>query len=129
MPDSAKMYSSLNVQPIDLVNEFKIDYCLASVIKWLTKWHMDNHRSSHLDMVRYYIPMCAGTKIDRGFMFALKMFCLANGFIHGMSESCLLLNVVKALSDSSSGSTYSPAFAELNNAYSEDPQRSIKISH
>lgn len=96
MPDYAKTYSTLVVQPVDLVNAFKLDFCFASVIKWLTKWHMDK-KSENLMKAKYYTALCTGTKEPVGFCFALRVYCLTNGFITSMNQSCLLLDVVDGI--------------------------------
>lgn len=93
MPDYTKTYSTLVVQPVDLVNAFKLDFCFASVIKWLTKWHMDK-KSENLMKAKYYTALCTGTNEPVGLMFSLRMYCLANGFITSIEQSCLLLDIV-----------------------------------
>ena len=96
MPDYSKTYSTLVVQPVDMVNAFKLDFCFASVIKWLTKWHIDK-KSENLIKAKYYTALCTGTNEPIGLRFALRMYCLANGFITSTSQSCLLLNVTDSI--------------------------------
>ena len=96
MPDYSKTYSTLVVQPVDMVNAFKLDFCFASVIKWLTKWHIDK-KSENLIKAKYYTALCTGTNEPVGLRFALRMYCLANGFIASTSQSCLLLNVTDSI--------------------------------
>ena len=96
MPDYAKTYSTLVVQPVDMVNAFKLDFCFASVIKWLTKWHIDK-KSENLIKAKYYTALCTGTNEPVGLRFALRMYCLANGFIASTSQSCPLLNVTDCI--------------------------------
>lgn len=94
MPDYAKTYSTLVVQPVDLVNAFKLDFCFASVIKWLTKWHIDK-KSENLIKAKYYTALCTGTTEPVGFRFALRMYCVVNGFMKvDSSSTCMLLDVV-----------------------------------
>ena len=97
MPDYAKTYSTLVVQPVDLVNAFKLDFCFASVIKWLTKWHIDDKKSENLIKAKYYTALCTGTNEPVGLRFALRMYCLANGFITSTSQSCPLLSVTDCI--------------------------------
>lgn len=87
-------YAKLVIQPIDLVRAFKVDFCLASVIKWLTKWHMEK-KYEYLQRARYYIDLC-DSEYNRGLMFAIRLYCIANGFMKDNSNSstCLLESVV-----------------------------------
>ena len=87
-------YSTLVVQPIDLVNAFKLDFCFASVIKHLTKWHMDKDRK-HLLTAAYYIPLCTNTKVPDGFLFALRMYCIVNGFLS--EDTCVIFQTAKLI--------------------------------
>lgn len=93
MPDCSKTYSTLVVQPIDLINAFKLDFCFASVIKWLTKWQMEK-KNEHLTRAKYYLPFCTNSKVTDEFEFALTMYCIANSFIKSPNEQCLLSDVV-----------------------------------
>ena len=85
-------YSTLIIQPIDLIRVFKVDFCLASVIKWMTKWHMDN-KVEYLRKADYYIPLCDKSVVSDELFFALRMFCIANGFMKDNSSSCLLVDI------------------------------------
>lgn len=86
-------YSTLAVQPIDLIRAFRIDFCLASVIKWMTKWQMEN-KSEYLRRVSYYIDLCENSEIGDQLMFALRLYCMVNGFLKKDSKSCELLDIV-----------------------------------
>ena len=86
-------YAKLVVQPIDLVRAFKVDFCLASVIKWLTKWHMER-KSEYLQRVQYYVPLCDDVDVDKGLLFAIRMYCMVNKFMEDNTKSCLLVDVV-----------------------------------
>ena len=86
-------YSTLIIQPIDLIRVFKVDFCLASVIKWLSKWHMDN-RCEYLTKANYYIPLCDKSAVSDELFFAIRMFCILNGFMKDNSSSCLLVDVI-----------------------------------
>ena len=90
-------YLTLAVQPIDLIRAFKVDFCLASVIKWLTKWHMER-KSEFLQRAGYYVDLCE-SGWDKKLYFALRMYCIVNGFMKDNfnSTSCLLVNVVSAI--------------------------------
>lgn len=92
MSDPSKTYSSLVVQPIDLINAFKLDFCLASVVKWMTKWHMDN-KSEYLRKVMYYIDLCHDSPIPVPFMFSLRMYCMVNGFMEKDAKTCEMLEL------------------------------------
>lgn len=92
MSDFSKTYSQLVIQPIDLINAFKIEFCFASVIKWLTKWHM-NKTQENLSKVRYYTSLCKNINEPIGLRFALRMYCLSNGFIKSTNQECLLTEV------------------------------------
>lgn len=94
MSDPSKTYSSLVVQPIDLINAFKLDFVLASVIKWMTQWHMQN-KSEYIQKVSYYVGLCQDTVPNKPLMFALRMYCIVNGFMTSESRSCLLLDVME----------------------------------
>ena len=85
-------YASLKVQPIDLIRVFKIDFCLASVIKWLTKWHLEP-KVECLTKANYYIHLC-DSDISDAMFFALRMFCMVNGFMKDNASTCLLVDVV-----------------------------------
>ena len=87
-------YSTLVVQPIDLIRVFKVEFCLASVIKWLTKWHMEK-KVEYLQRAGYYVDLCE-SEWDKRLYFALRMYCIVNGFMKDNcnSTSCLLVNVV-----------------------------------
>lgn len=86
-------YAKLIIQPIDLVRAFKVEFCLASIIKWLTKWHMEN-KLEYLNRAKYYIGLCDADYSPQLF-FALRMYCIANKFMEsGADKSCLLLDVV-----------------------------------
>ena len=79
MPDYAKTYSTLVVQPVDMVNSFKLDFCFASVIKWLTKWHIDDKKSESLIKAKYYTALCTGTNEPVGPRFALRLLYIQKG--------------------------------------------------
>lgn len=85
-------YSTLIVQPIDLIRVFKVDFCLASVIKWLTKWHMER-KTEYLTRAKYYVNLCDPDVSDALF-FAIRMFCIVNGFMKDNTSSCLLVDVM-----------------------------------
>lgn len=87
-------YATLIVQPIDLIRAFKVDFCLASVIKWLTKWHMEKKVES-LSRAKYYVNLCE-SNYSSELLFALRMYCIVNGFMKAdNSSTCLLLSVVQ----------------------------------
>ena len=90
-------YSTLVIQPIDLIRAFKVDFCLASVVKWLTKWQMDR-KSEYLTRANYYIKLCDKSTATDEFLFALRMFCIVNGFMKDNSSSCLLTTIVEDIS-------------------------------
>lgn len=92
LPDYSKTYSTLVVQPIDLINAYKLDFCFASVIKWLTKWQMEN-KSEYITKARYYVTLCESSEVPASFLFALRMYCLVNGFIKSLSGNCLLITI------------------------------------
>ena len=92
-------YATLIVQPIDLINAFKLDFCLASVIKWMTKWHMEN-KAEYLRKVCYYIDLCHDSEITKPFMFALRLYCMVNGFLKKDCKSCELLDIVTEIKNS-----------------------------
>ena len=85
-------YSTLVIQPIDLIRVFKIDFCLASVIKWLTKWQMDN-KVEYLTKANYYVNLC-GSDVSDALFFAIRMFCIVNGFMKDNASTCLLVDVM-----------------------------------
>ena len=89
-------YAKLIIQPIDLIRAFKVDFCLASVIKWLTKWHMER-KSEFLNRAKYYIPLCDDVAYSNSLLFALRMYCILNGFMKDSSSTCLLLDVVSLI--------------------------------
>ena len=86
-------YSKLVIQPIDLIRAFKVDFCLASVIKWLTKWHMEK-KSEYLNRAKYYVRLCEST-YSKELLFALRMYCIVNGFMKDNSSSCTMLEVIQ----------------------------------
>lgn len=92
-------YAKLVIQPIDLIRAFKVDFCLASVIKWLTKWHMEK-KSEYLTRAKYYIPLCEGIEYSNSLVFALRMYCILNGFMKDNSSTCLLVEVVRCVMQS-----------------------------
>lgn len=94
MPDYSKTYSTLVVQPIDLINAYKLDFCFASVIKWLTKWQMEK-KTEYIIKARYYVSLCESSQVPSSFLFALRMYCLVNGFTKSLSENCLLTNIAE----------------------------------
>lgn len=87
-------YAKLIIQPIDLIRAFKVDFCLASIIKWLTKWHMEK-KSEYLQRAGYYVDLC-DPEWDKRLYFAVRMYCIANKFMPDNlnSTSCLLASVV-----------------------------------
>lgn len=85
-------YSTLVVQPIDLIRVFKVEFCLASVIKWLTKWHMEK-KTEYLTRAKYYVNLCDSDVSDALF-FAIRMFCMVNGFMKDNTSTCLLVDVM-----------------------------------
>lgn len=89
-------YAKLIIQPIDLIRAFKVEFCLASVIKWLTKWHMEK-TSECLTRAKYYIPLCENMEYSNSLLFALRMYCILNGFMKDNSSTCLLIEVVKSI--------------------------------
>ena len=93
-PDYSKTYSTLVVQPIDLINAYKLDFCFASVIKWLTKWQMEK-KNEYITKARYYVSLCECSQVPPSFLFALRMYCLVNGFIKSLSENCLLTRAIE----------------------------------
>ena len=77
-----------------MIRAFKVDFCLASVIKWLTKWHMEKKAES-LSRARYYVNLCE-SHYSSELLFALRMYCVVNGFMKvDSSSTCLLLDVVQ----------------------------------
>ena len=70
-----------------------MDFCLASVIKWLTKWHMDK-KAEFLNRAKYYISLCDKSNVPDELFFALRMYCIVNKFMKDNSSSCLLVDVV-----------------------------------
>lgn len=93
MPDFSKTYSQLVIQPIDLIYTFNVDFCFASVIKWLTKWHMDGRKNEHLSKAKYYLDLCGYTKPSKELYFAIRLYCMINGFITKEQKRCLLERV------------------------------------
>ena len=85
-------YAKLVIQPIDLIRAFKVDFCLASIIKWLTKWHMER-KSECLQRARYYLDLCE-PGLSRELYFAIRLYCISNKFMADNSSSCLLESVV-----------------------------------
>ena len=92
-------YAKLVIQPIDLIRAFKVDFCLASVIKWLTKWHMEK-KSEYLTRAKYYIPLCEDIEYSNSLVFALRMYCILNGFMKDNSSTCLLVEVARCVMQS-----------------------------
>ena len=86
-------YAKLVIQPIDLIRAFKVDFCLASVIKWLTKWHMEK-KSEYLTRAKYYIGLC-DCVYSKELLFALRMYCIVNGFMKDNSSTCIMLDVIQ----------------------------------
>ena len=84
-------YAALVIQPIDLIRSFKVDFCLASVIKWLTKWHMEK-KSEYLNRAKYYINLCE-VEYSKPLLFAIRMYCILNGFMKDNSSTCLLVDI------------------------------------
>ena len=91
------------VQPIDLIRAFKVDFCLASVIKWMTKWHMER-KTEYLTRAKYYINLCENTECPVGFLFSLRMYCILNGFMTKDAQSCLLMDVCTNILKGDTGS-------------------------
>lgn len=89
-------YAKLIIQPIDLIRAFKLEFCLASVIKWLTKWHMER-KSECLARADYYIALCESIPYSKELLFALRLYCIVNGFMPKDSSSCMLFDVVKKI--------------------------------
>ena len=87
-------YAKLAIQPIDLIRAFKVDFCLASIIKWLTKWHMEK-KSEYLNRAKYYIPLCEDIEYSNSLVFALRMYCILNGFMKDNSSTCMMLEVIQ----------------------------------
>ena len=71
-----------------------MDFCLASVIKWLTKWHMEK-KSEYLNRAKYYVNLCTDCKYSMELLFALRMYCIVNGFMKDNSSTCLLFEVIR----------------------------------
>ena len=111
MPDYTKTYGSLVIQPIDLINAFKLDFCFASVIKWLTKWHMERKNEDILK-AKYYSRLCYGIEPSNPLKFALRMYCQLNGFLSVGATSCLLMDVTSDIMEGN----IERANALLNNA-------------
>ena len=88
-------YAKLVIQPIDLIRAFKVDFCLASVIKWLTKWHMEK-KTEYLNRAKYYIGLCESTYSPE-LLFALRMYCIVNGFMKDNSSTCTMLEVIQSI--------------------------------
>lgn len=89
-------YAKLVIQPIDLIRAFKVDFCLASVIKWLTKWQMEK-KSEYLQRARYYVGLC-DCVYPTAFLFSLRMYCIVNGFMKGdNSSTCILFSAVQEI--------------------------------
>lgn len=84
-------YAKLVIQPIDLIRAFKVDFCLASIIKWLTKWHMEK-KTEYLNRAKYYIGLC-DCVYSKELLFALRMYCIVNGFMKDNSSTCLLVDI------------------------------------
>lgn len=84
-------YAKLVIQPIDLIRAFKVDFCLASIIKWLTKWHMEK-KSEYLNRAKYYINLCE-VEYSKPLLFAIRMYCILNGFMKDNSSTCLLVDI------------------------------------
>ena len=91
-------YAALVIQPIDLIRAFKVDFCLASIIKWLTKWHMEKKVES-LSRAKYYVNICE-SNYSSELLFALRMYCIVNGFMKDNSSTCLLFSVVEDVMES-----------------------------
>ena len=73
---------------------FKVDFCLASVIKWLTKWHMEK-KVEYLSRAKYYVNLCEND-YSRELLFALRLYCIVNGFMKAdNSSTCMLFDVVQ----------------------------------
>jgi len=90
-------YATLVVQPIDLVRAFRVDFCLASVIKWLTKWHMEK-KTEYLTRATYYVRLCESNyDYSSELLFGLRMYCIVNGFMQASSQSCVLMDVCSAI--------------------------------
>ena len=109
-----KSYAALVIQPIDLIRVFKINFCLASVIKWLTKWHLEP-KVECLTKANYYIHLC-DSDISDALIFALRMFCIVNGFMSNNSASCLLVDVIL---DIKNGKQTDATFRLTQEAYKE----------
>ena len=88
-------YAKLVIQPIDLIRAFKVDFCLASVIKWLTKWQMEK-KSEYLQRAKYYVSLC-DCEYPKSFLFSLRMYCIVNGFMKDNSSTCALFDVVQEI--------------------------------
>ena len=88
-------YAKLVIQPIDLIRAFKVDFCLASVIKWLTKWQMEK-KSEYLQRAKYYVGLC-DCEYPKSFLFCLRMYCIVNGFMKDNSSTCALFEVVQEI--------------------------------
>ena len=84
-------YAALVIQPIDLIRAFKVDFCLASIIKWLTKWHMEK-KYEYLKRAKYYINLCE-VEYSKPLLFAIRMYCIINGFMKDNSSTCLLVDI------------------------------------
>ena len=88
-------YSTLIIQPIDLIKAFKVDFCLASIIKWLTKWHMEK-KSEYLNRAKYYIGIC-DCAYSKELLFSLRMYCIVNGFMKDNSSTYTMLEVIESV--------------------------------
>ena len=88
-------YAALVIQPIDLIRAFKVDFCLSSVIKWLTKWHMEK-KTEYLNRAKYYINLCE-VEYSKPLLFAIRMYCIVNGFMKDNSSTCTMLEVIQSV--------------------------------
>ena len=88
-------YAKLVIQPIDLIRAFKVDFCLASVIKWLTKWQMEK-KSEYLQRAKYYVGLC-DYEYPKSFLFSLRMYCIVNGFMKENSSTCAVFEIVQEI--------------------------------
>ena len=96
---TSSAYNRLSIQPIQLIKAFRLDFCLASVIKWLTKWHMDSdpiQRRKYLENAEYYVWLCErhDPSTRNALMFATTAYCMVNGFAQTDGGKYLLASVV-----------------------------------
>lgn len=56
-----------------------------------------DRKTEFLTRAKYYIRLCENTPNPMGLLFALRMYCIVNGFMAKDKQSCLLMDVATTI--------------------------------